>query len=108
MKFGLSEETIRKFHSVFVRYPEVEEVIIYGSRAKGNYREGSDIDISLKGDQLTEDIRAKIWLDIDDLNTPYLVDLSIFDALNSENLKNHIRRVGKRFYYKEKEWSRNV
>jgi len=100
MKFGLPDDTIRMFHSVFVRYPEVEEVIIYGSRAKGNYREGSDIDITLIGPQLTEDIRSSIWLDLDDLNHPYLFDLSIFENLNSENLKDHIRRVGKTFYLK--------
>lgn len=49
MKFGLDENTITKFCRVFAAYPGIEEVIIYGSRAKGNYREGSDIDISLKG-----------------------------------------------------------
>ncbi|MCW0484384.1 nucleotidyltransferase domain-containing protein [Gaoshiqia sediminis] len=49
MKFGLSETTISLLCSVFENYPEIEEVIIYGSRAKGNYREGSDIDITLKG-----------------------------------------------------------
>jgi len=101
MKFGLSDDTIRMFHSVFERYPEVEEVIIYGSRAKGNYREGSDIDITLIGSQLNEDIRGKIWLELDDLNHPYLVDLSAFDALTSENLKDHIRRVGKTFYLRK-------
>ena len=98
MKFGLSDDIIQMFHSVFARYPEVEEVIIYGSRAKGNYREGSDIDITLIGPNLTEDIRSDIWLDLDDLNHPYLFDLSIFDALTSESLKDHIRRVGQTFY----------
>ena len=106
MKFGLSNDTIWMFHSVFERYPEVEEVIIYGSRAKGNYREGSDIDITLIGPNLTEDIRGKIWLDLDDLNHPYLFDLSIFETLNSENLKDHIRRVGKVFYLKKGALSR--
>ena len=96
--FGLSAEVIEKFHSVFKKYPEVEEVIIYGSRAKGTYRPGSDIDITLKGENITEATRAKIWLDLDDLNTPYLVDLSIFDSLDSANLLEHIARVGKMFY----------
>jgi len=64
MRFGLTEDTIEKFHSVFRKYPEIEEVIIYGSRAKGNYREGSDIDLTLKGEELTEAIRSKVWLDL--------------------------------------------
>ncbi len=101
MKFGLTEETINKLNSVFTNYPELEEVVIYGSRAKGNYREGSDIDITLKGSRLTDEIRSKISWDIDDLNTPYLLDISIFDKLNSPGLEEHINRVGQVFYKKE-------
>lgn len=98
MRFGLSEETIAKINSVFATYPEIWEVIIYGSRAKGNYREGSDIDISLKGKALTTEILSRISLDIEDLNTPYLFDISIFDKLNAPDLEDHILRVGEIFY----------
>jgi predicted nucleotidyltransferase len=51
---------------------------LYGSRAKGNYRQGSDIDITLVGSQVTNHIVTKVWLDIDDLNTPYLFDISVY------------------------------
>lgn len=98
MKFGLKEETINKINSVLKKYPEVEQVIIYGSRVKGNYREGSDIDITLKGKSLTDNILSKISLDIDDLNTPYLFDISIFDKLHSPDLEEHINRLGQVFY----------
>lgn len=98
MNFGLSEKTINKLLSVFVKYPEIEEVIIYGSRAKGNYREGSDIDLCLKGLGVTEKIRSRVWLDIDDLNTPYLVDLAVYHLLTSQSLLEHIDRVGKTLY----------
>lgn len=100
MSFGLSENTIKQFISVFIKYPEIDKVIIYGSRAKGNFREGSDIDISLFGINISEEIRSKIWLDIDELNSPYLVDLSVFQNLTSESLKEHILRAGKVFYQK--------
>lgn len=50
-KFGLNQETISKIQSVFYQFPEIEEAILYGSRAKGNYKEGSDIDLTLKGDK---------------------------------------------------------
>ena len=103
MKFGLNEETIEKINSVFAKYPEIEEVIIYGSRANGNYREGSDIDITLKGNNVTDEIRGKVWLEIDELNTPYLVDLSVFEEITSESLMEHIERVGQVFYLKSKE-----
>ena len=98
MKFGLSEETINKINAIFSKYPEVEIVIIYGSRAKGDYREGSDIDITLKGKDLTNKILSKIQGDLDDLNNPYLFDVSIFDHLQSPDLEDHIKRVGQIFY----------
>lgn len=49
MKFGLKDETILKIQSAFIKFPGIEKVVIYGSRAKGNYRNGSDIDITLFG-----------------------------------------------------------
>jgi predicted nucleotidyltransferase len=98
MKFGLTDETIHKINSIFEKYGEVDEVIIYGSRAKGNYREGSDVDITLLGNALTENIKSKIYGDIDDLNTPYLFDISVFENLKSDDLVEHINRVGQLFY----------
>lgn len=101
MKFGLSDDTITKINSVFALHPEVEQVIIYGSRAKGTYREGSDIDITLKGSDLSHNLLSKISQEIDDLNTPYLFDISIFDKLNSPDLEEHIGRVGLVFFEKK-------
>ena len=101
MKFGLTDETINKINAVFAKYPDIEEVIIFGSRAKGTFREGSDIDFTLKGDNLTETIKSKISLEIDELNTPYLFDVSLFQKLKSPDLEEHINRVGKTFYKKE-------
>ena len=98
MKFGLREETIKKINSVFEKIPEMQEAIIYGSRAKGNYRIGSDIDLTLKGTNLTSDILSQIADEIDELNTPYLFDISIFERLNAPDLEEHINRVGKIFY----------
>jgi uncharacterized protein len=101
MTFGLDEIISGKFRKVFSQYPEIESVIIYDSRAKGNFREGSDIDITLKGEYLTEEILSKIWLDLDELNTPYLIDLSVFHHLKSESLIKHINRVGKKLNSQE-------
>jgi len=98
MKFGLKEETITKIISVFALHPEVEKVVIYGSRAKGNYRNGSDLDLTLTGSALNNDILTKINQEIDDLNTPYLFDISIFRNLNSPDLEAHIKRIGQVFY----------
>lgn len=98
MKFGLTEDTINRINGVFAKYPEIEEVIIYGSRAKGNYSEGSDIDITLKGDTITNTTFLTVTSDIDDLNTPYLFDISIYHKLDSNSLLEHIDRVGQTFY----------
>ncbi|WP_162339639.1 nucleotidyltransferase domain-containing protein [Cyclobacterium salsum] len=103
MKFGLNSSTLQKLQSVFEKYREIEEVLIYGSRAKGNYREGSDIDITLKGERLTHNHLTSIKQDMDELNTPYLFDISIYHLLKSHSLVEHIDRVGRVFYqHKEK------
>ena len=100
MKFGLARDAIERIQSVFNRYPTVEKVVIYGSRAKGNYRVGSDIDLTLMGDNLTDPMLSAIKSDLDELNTPYLFDISIFNDVQSVDLKEHIARVGQVFYEK--------
>jgi predicted nucleotidyltransferase len=100
MAFGLKEEVIEKIKGVFRKYPEIEFAILYGSRAKGDYKGSSDIDLTLKGDQLTESILTRISLDLDDLLLPYLIDLSIHVHIKNGGLIEHIERVGKEFYIK--------
>lgn len=99
-QFGLDRKTLDDFHSVFARYPKVEEVIIYGSRAMGTHRVGSDIDLCMKGRDLNDADCRRIALDLDGLNTPYLVDISVHHLVHSESLLQHIRRVGRSFYRK--------
>ncbi len=98
MKFGLSIKTIEKINAVFARFPEIEKVILYGSRAKGNFKRGSDIDLTLCGEAITPDLRAKVTSALDDLLLPYTLDVSIFDTLNHAELREHIERVGVVFY----------
>lgn len=98
--FGLSDHTLNGLRNLFAQFPEIEQVLIYGSRAKGNYREGSDIDLTFKGKQLTSDLLTKIALHIDDLDTPYLFDLSLFDQLHSEALITQIHQTSQVFYQK--------
>lgn len=100
LKFGLKQSTIDKINSVFRLHPEIEKVVIYGSRAKGNHRPGSDIDITLFGENLTRDILSKLDWEIDELNTPYLFDISIYTKLNAPSLQEHIDRIGQVFYLK--------
>jgi len=100
MKYGLDEETVNKIKSVFSRFNEVEEVLLYGSRAKGNFKPGSDVDLTLKGEKLKLKLLNKISLDIDDLLLPYSFDISIFHQITNPDLIEHIERVGIVFYKK--------
>lgn len=101
MKFGLSEKSLHKIYNVFARYPEVEEVLLYGSRARGDYQNGSDIDLTLRGgNSLTHKILSKIATDLEDQLLPYTIDLSIYDNLNNQDIINEIDLVGVTFYKK--------
>jgi len=101
MSFGLPDSLIEKITNILQNFSEVEESLIYGSRAKGNYREGSDIDMVLKGEHLNETIRNQIFWKIDELNSPYTLDLSIYHQITSQELIQHIDRVGKPIFQKE-------
>ena len=93
-KFGLSLETINLLKSIFFKYPQIENVLIYGSRAKGNFKEGSDIDLVIKGALLTTTDLLKIENDIEELMLPYKVDLALFHQIENVELVEHINRVG--------------
>jgi len=100
MRFGLKETTIEKIGGVFAHYPQIEQATLYGSRAKGNFKNGSDIDLTLQGSELTLNVLYKILQELDDVLLPYTIDLSIFHQLNDEAVVAHIKRVGIVFYKK--------
>lgn len=97
-RFGLGQATIDKIRAVFAAHPEVESAVLYGSRAKGSHRPGSDIDLTLHGKDLNDRILLDLMGELDDLLLPYTFDLSIFVALGHPGLEDHIRRVGQVFY----------
>jgi len=96
--YGLSSETIQKIHKLFQGYPDIEEVLLYGSRAKGNYHSGSDIDLVITGEKIDYSQLLKIESDLDDLLLPYKIDISLFRQLENQELVDHIKRVGIVFY----------
>jgi predicted nucleotidyltransferase len=98
MPYGLSESTLEKINNVLQRYPQVSKAILYGSRAKGNYREGSDIDLTLCGDHLNNALLNKIEQDLDDLLLPYLFDISLYHHIDNEDLLKHIDEIGVAIY----------
>jgi len=101
LRFGLKEATIQKICAVLARYPQVKQAILYGSRAKGNYKNGSDIDLTLRGGaDLTLRVLYKIMDELDDLLLPYTIDLSIYANISDPDVIEHIHRVGVTFYEK--------
>ena len=98
MKYGLTETTVENICAVFARFPEIEKAILYGSRAKGNFKTGSDIDLMLYGESLMPDLLSAIASALDNLLLPYTIDLSGFDDLSHAKLREHIERVGVVFY----------
>ncbi len=99
--FGLSVDTLRRIRSVFSKFPKIQKVVLYGSRAKGNYKTGSDIDITLIGKGLTlNNTVYPLMEELDELYLPYMFDISIFNQLNNLDFIDHILRVGKTFYQK--------
>jgi len=97
-KTGLSPETLSKIKNVFKSHARIEKVILYGSRAKGNFRNGSDIDLTLVGKSLTTSELFKIENELDDLLLPYKIDLSILHNIENPGLIKHINRIGLLFF----------
>jgi len=112
LRYGLKEATIKKMYDVFAYFPQIEKVIIYGSRAKGNYKNGSDIDLTLQGDKdltfdvllkvMNDDVLLKVMNDLDELLLPYTIDLSIFNDITDGEVIEHIQHAGMVFYEKGK------
>jgi predicted nucleotidyltransferase len=101
LRFGLKETVIQKICQVLSHYPQVEKAILYGSRAKGNYKSASDIDLTLRGGQdLTLKVLYRIMDELDDLLLPYIIDLSIFTTIQDRAVIEHIQRMGVTFYEK--------
>lgn len=98
MLFGLEPQVVEQICAVFRRFPEIQTVTIYGSRAMGTYRNGSDLDLTFDGEYLNADIMAQIADQLDDLPMLYSFDLSRRNQISNPQLLDHIQRVGQIFY----------
>jgi predicted nucleotidyltransferase len=96
--FGLPPGTIKAIRKILVTEGAVRKAVIFGSRAKGNYRPGSDIDLALFGDGLDLNALGRITALLDESPIPYQVDVCLYDGIDNPALREHIERVGKVFY----------
>jgi predicted nucleotidyltransferase len=101
MQYGLSDYTLNTIKVILAKYPAIQSAVLYGSRAKGNYRNGSDIDLTLHTNEaFTYSDLLAVKGDFDDSDMPYMVDVSDYRKLGNQNLVAHIQRVGKVLYVK--------
>ncbi len=102
MSYGLAESVTERICGVFSHYPQIEQALLYGSRAKGNYRQGSDIDLTLVGGlDLNSAVLTKVLDELDDLLLPYAIDLSLLRTISDADVLAHIQRVGVVLYQKD-------
>lgn len=96
--FGLAERHYADMAEIFQRYPQIEEVLIFGSRAKGTDKPWSDFDLAVVAPTLSDSDFSQLWNEIDDLPLVFKLDLLHWDKLGEIPLKEKIVREGRRFY----------
>ncbi len=102
MIYGISSKSFNLILDAVKKHREIERAVIFGSRAMGNFKKGSDIDIALYGKKLTSDILNNIKTELNErLPIPYFIDIIDYAEIQNENLKEHIDREGKVFYSRE-------
>lgn len=99
-KTGLNNEVVEAINGIFAKHGAIEKVLIYGSRAKGNFKPSSDIDLSIIGENLDTELLQSIEFELDDLLLPYKFDISIYEKINNPAFLEHINRNGIIFYTK--------
>ena len=102
-EFGLSERALQLLRDLFASQPSLRRAIVYGSRAKGIFRPGSDIDITLEAPDMSFDVFQRLCTQVDDLNLPWDVDLSLISLIDNPKLLDHIARVGKPLWVRTNE-----
>ncbi len=100
---GLTQIQLNFLKEVFAHYPQIEQVKIYGSRAKGTWHKRSDIDLVAFGDGLDRSIIADVLMELDDSDIPYQVDFQDYNDLKNKHLIDHVDRVGFEIYQKVRE-----
>lgn len=96
---GLTVDDLQVISHVFSEQPAVKNAILFGSRAKGNFRQGSDIDIALTGESITfQDVSRLSYILNEETNLPYKIDLLNYHTITEPDLKAHIDRIGIEIY----------
>lgn len=101
MKYGISDAQLKEIIGFIKKYPEVEEAVLFGSRALGTFKDASDVDIALKGEKVTNFLAAKMKFNIEeDTYLPFFFDFVAYPLINNKVLKEHIDDKGITLYRK--------
>lgn len=100
-KFGLLDSDMESILIIFNNYPQIEKAVLFGSRAKGNFKNGSDVDIAIIGEEINFYLVNQISYKLnEETRMPYKFDILNYQSIKELELKNHIDRVGIEFYKK--------
>ena len=95
--FGLAERDLAYIIAVVGEFPEIQKAVVFGSRAKGNYKKGSDIDIAIFGEDISFSTIASLHDRLEEESPmPYFFDIVDYTHSTHQELKEHIDRVGKK------------
>jgi len=96
MNTGLSSTDIKHITTAITQFPEIENAVIFGSRAKGTYKKASDVDLAVKGHAVSDEtIKRLSFLLNQELPLPYFFDVVHYESLENQRLVEHIDRIGK-------------
>ncbi|MCD6527566.1 MAG: nucleotidyltransferase domain-containing protein [Desulfuromonas sp.] len=93
-RFGLTDRDMTTIQNILGKYPEVETMVVFGSRAMGTHKPGSDVDLAIMDAEVDDSVLCKLINDFSDSCLPYFVDLVCYAALENPELKEHIDSVG--------------
>lgn len=99
MKYGLTQADMQQIVQAVQQFPQIESACIFGSRAKGNYKPGSDVDIAISGQKVSPEVVTRLGETLNEETLlPYYFDIVHIQSLTDSSLKEHIDRVGQWFY----------
>jgi len=99
--FGLHEATMNTIIKEISQFDQIQQAMIFGSRAKGNFKAGSDIDIAVKGSNLEDNTIIKLSRRLNqEVPIPHFIDVVHYNSITNQDLIEHINRIGKIIYYK--------
>ena len=101
MKFGLENQDLERICKIFNQFPDINSVILFGSRSMGNFKKGSDVDLALVGNINPSTLNRVKFLLNEEIPLPYFFDVVIYTEIESKELKNHIDHHGTTLYQKK-------